>query len=233
MKARVLIIEDEQEIGELISIYIKKEGIECLLVETAEEGLKQLESLTYELIVLDLNLPGIDGFEALGKIRKITKAPVIIVSARKSDEDKILGLGLGADDFVTKPFSPKVLIARIRANLRRMNELEQVRKDGIVEFGDYYLDIEGYLLKHKGTRIPIPPREFDLLVFLVTNAGTTMTPEDIYRMVWGNKYGDVSTVAVHVQRLRKRIEGSSAEPRFIQTVHGFGYRFNEELINKN
>ena len=233
MKARVLIIEDEQEIGELIALYLEKEGIECSLVETAEEGLKSLESSAWELIVLDLNLPGIDGFEALGQIRKLTKIPVIIVSARKSDEDKILGLGLGADDFVTKPFSPKVLVARIRANLRRMNEMESIRKDGLIEFGDFSLDIEGYLLKYQGTRIPIPPREFDLLVFLVSNAGTTLTPEDIYRTVWGNKYGDVSTVAVHVQRLRKRIEGSSANPRFIQTVHGFGYRFNEDLISKN
>ena len=220
MKARVLIIEDEQEIGDLIALYLQKEGIDCVLVETAEDGLKHLESAGSELVVLDLNLPGMDGFEALGKIRKLTRIPVIIVSARKSDEDKILGLGLGADDFVTKPFSPKVLVARIRANLRRMSELENT------------LDIEGYLLKFRGTRVPIPPREFDLLVYLITNAGTTLTPEDIYRAVWGNKYGDVSTVAVHIQRLRKRIEGSSANPRFIQTVHGFGYRFNEELINR-
>jgi len=232
VKARVLIIEDEQEIGDLIALYLQKEGIDCVLVETAEEGLKHLESSGCELVVLDLNLPGMDGFEALGKIRKLTRIPVIIVSARKSDEDKILGLGLGADDFVTKPFSPKVLVARIRANLRRMSELENTRKDGLLEFGEFSLDIEGYLLKFRGTRVPIPPREFDLLVYLITNAGTTLTPEDIYRAVWGNKYGDVSTVAVHIQRLRKRIEGSSANPRFIQTVHGFGYRFNEELINR-
>lgn len=228
MKARVLIIEDEQEIGELISLYLRKDGIENELVETAEEGLVKLKEEPFDLLVLDINLPGMDGYEALGEIRRFSKAPIIIVSARESDEDKILGLGLGADDFVTKPFSPKVLVARVRANLRRFQEVDQVNREGFVSFGEYTLDVDGYLLKKAGIRVPIPPREFDLLVFLIKNRGNTMTPEEIYRSVWGNKYGDVSTVAVHVQRLRKRIEENPSDPLFIQTVHGFGYRFSEE-----
>jgi len=228
VKARVLIVEDEQEIGELISLYLKKDGISNELVESAEAGLEKLEAESFDLLILDINLPGMDGFEALGKIRQFSKAPIIIVSARESDEDKILGLGLGADDFVTKPFSPKVLIARVRANLRRFQEGDQSPQEGIVTFGDYTLDVEGYLLKRAGVRVPIPPREFDLLVFLIKNRGNTMTPEEIYRTVWGNKYGDVSTVAVHVQRLRKRIEDNPSDPLYIQTVHGFGYRFSDE-----
>ena len=228
MKARVLIIEDEQEIGELISLYLRKDGISNDLVETAEAGLEKLAAETYDLLVLDINLPGMDGFEALGEIRRLSKAPIIIVSARESDEDKILGLGLGADDFVTKPFSPKVLVARVRANLRRFQEGDQSRREGIITFGDFSLDVDGYLLKRAGRRIPIPPREFDLLVFLMNNRGNTMTPEEIYRTVWGNKYGDVSTVAVHIQRRRKRIEENPSDPLYIQTVHGFGYRFSDD-----
>lgn len=228
MKARVLIIEDEQEIGELISLYLRKDGISNDLVESAEAGLEKLATEAYDLLVLDINLPGMDGFEALGEIRRHSKAPVIIVSARESDEDKILGLGLGADDFVTKPFSPKVLVARVRANLRRFQEGDQSRREGIITFGDFTLDVDGYLLKRAGRRVPIPPREFDLLVFLMNNRGNTMTPEEIYRTVWGNKYGDVSTVAVHIQRLRKRIEENPSDPLYIQTVHGFGYRFSDD-----
>jgi len=228
VKARVLIIEDEQEIGELISLYLRKDGISNDLVESAEAGLEKLATEAYDLLVLDINLPGMDGFEALGEIRRHSKAPVIIVSARESDEDKILGLGLGADDFVTKPFSPKVLVARVRANLRRFQEGDQSRREGIITFGDFTLDVDGYLLKRAGRRVPIPPREFDLLVFLMNNRGNTMTPEEIYRTVWGNKYGDVSTVAVHIQRLRKRIEENPSDPLYIQTVHGFGYRFSDD-----
>lgn len=156
MKARVLIIEDEQEIGELISLYLRKDGIENELVETAEEGLVKLKEEPFDLLVLDINLPGMDGYEALGEIRRFSKAPIIIVSARESDEDKILGLGLGADDFVTKPFSPKVLVARVRANLRRFQEVDQVNREGFVSFGEYTLDVDGYLLKKAGIRVPIP-----------------------------------------------------------------------------
>lgn len=225
MKAKVLIVEDEREIGELISEYLARDGIEATLVETGEEGLKTLAGAAYDLVVLDINLPGIDGFQFLGRIRKAHDLPVVILSARNSDEDMVLGLGIGADDFVTKPFSPKVLTARVRANLRRYFDSKVERKN-LIRFGPYTLDSEGSILEKNGTRVPIPPKEFELLCFLARNPGSAMSPEKLYETVWGQRYGDITTVAIHVQRLRRRIEEDPARPRYIETIHGFGYRFN-------
>jgi DNA-binding response OmpR family regulator len=223
MKAHVLIIEDDREIGELIGLYLDKEGITSSLYSTAEEGLLILQSGGFDLLILDINLPGIDGFEALRELRKKKNIPVVIVSARDTDEDLILGLGLGADDFVTKPFSPKVLVARVRAHLRRFYDAGD---SSLIRFGNFTLDPEGALLKKNGKRVSIPPKELELLFLLAQNPGVTMTPEEIYSKVWGVRYGDVTTVAVHIQRLRRKIEEDPASPRFIETIRGFGYRFN-------
>ncbi len=229
MRAKVLIVEDEREIGELIGEYLGREGIETMLVETGEDGLKALEDAAYDLIVLDINLPGIDGFQFLHRIRKEHDLPVVIVSARNSDEDMVLGLGIGADDFVTKPFSPKVLAARIRAKLRRYFDLKTERRS-VVRFGPFKLDLEGSILEKEGERVPLPPKEFELLSFFVRNPGTTMTPEKLYEHVWGQQYGDIATVAIHIQRLRRRIEEDPAHPCYIETIHGFGYRFNPDTL---
>ncbi len=227
MKANVLIIEDDREIGELIGMYLEKEGITFELCTTAEEGFLILEAGSFDLLVLDINLPGMDGFEALRELRKKKNIPVVIVSARDTDEDLILGLGLGADDFVTKPFSPKVLAARVRAHLRRFYDS---RNTSLMRFGDFTLDAEGALLKKNGKRVSIPPKELELLFLLVQNPGVTMTPEEIFRKVWGYEYGDVTTVAVHIQRLRRKIEKDPASPKFIETIRGFGYRFTPHTL---
>jgi DNA-binding response OmpR family regulator len=229
MKASVLIIEDEKEIGELIGMYLKRDGIKYSLCETGEEGLKFIKQEHFDLVVLDINLPGIDGFEFLTSLRKKSNVPVVIVSARESDEDKVLGLGIGADDFVTKPFSPKVLIARIRAHLRRFFDRAN---DELIRFGSCSINPEGYILKRDGKRIPIPPKEFKLLYFLIKNAGTIKTVGEIYESVWGGKYGDVTTVAVHIQRIRKKIEDDPTHPLYIETVHGEGYRFNRRYLKE-
>lgn len=231
MKAQVLIIEDEQEIGELIAVYLRKEGIETVHVMTGEEGLEALESKSFDLIVLDINLPGIDGFELLQRVRKTKELPVIIVSARNTDEDLILGLGIGADDFVTKPFSPKVLAARVRAHLRRFSR-EQKTELKTYRFGRYELDLEGHILRKNGERISLPPKEFDVLRLLISGRGTTMTPEQIYEKVWKTKYGEIATVAIHIQRLRKKIEADPSHPQFIETIKGYGYRFNLKTLNR-
>ena len=231
MKAQVLIIEDEQEIGELIAVYLRKEGIETVHVMTGEEGLEALESKSFDLIVLDINLPGIDGFELLQRVRKTKELPVIIVSARNTDEDLILGLGIGADDFVTKPFSPKVLDARVRAHLRRFSR-EQKTELKTYRFGRYELDLEGHILRKNGERISLPPKEFDVLRLLISGRGTTMTPEQIYEKVWKTKYGEIATVAIHIQRLRKKIEADPSHPQFIETIKGYGYRFNLKTLNR-
>ncbi|HET6485891.1 MAG TPA: response regulator transcription factor [Spirochaetia bacterium] len=229
MQASILIIEDVREMADLIRLYLVKEGMACSIAESAEAGLSAFAADRFDLVILDINLPGIDGFEFLQRIRKTSSVPVMIVSARDTDEDMILGLGIGADEFVTKPFSPKVLVARVRAMLRRASDLKS--SPNAVKFGDFLLDIDGYLLKRGGEKIPLSTKEFEVLTFLVTHPGRAMTPDTIYSEVWRNQYGDITAVAVYIQRLRKKIETDPSSPMFIETVHGMGYRFNAEAIH--
>ena len=228
MKATVLIVEDEVEIAELIKLYLAKEGIDSIHTESAEDGIAVCKEKNIDLVVLDINLPGMDGFEFLIDFRKKKNIPVIIVSARDADEDMILGLGIGADDFVRKPFSPKLLVARIRANLRRhLDTGYQTRR--VQKFGPFSLDSDGYYLEKEGERITMATRELEVLCLLVDNAGSCLSPEQIYHDVWKNDYGDITTVAVHIQRIRKKI-GDAKEHKYIATVHGQGYRFNPDVL---
>ena len=226
MQARILIIEDVQEMADLIRLYLQKEGMEAAICETGEEGLVTFERDRFDLVVLDINLPGIDGFEFLQRLRRTSNVPVIIVSARDADEDMILGLGIGADEFVTKPFSPKVLVARARAILRRATDMKV--SPNSIRFGEFVLDIDGFLLKRGGEKVPLSSKEFEVLACLATHPGKAMSAEMIYSEVWKNQYGDVTAVAVYIQRLRRKIESDPAAPLFIETVHGMGYRFNLE-----
>jgi two-component system response regulator RegX3 len=229
MKARVLIVEDVREMAELIAMYLANEGLETVSCQTAEEALELCRRSPPDIVVLDINLPGMDGFEFLQTLRRESPVPVLIVSARDSDEDMILGLGVGADEFVTKPFSPKVLAARVRALLRRTRDLSAPRTD-IVRFGDYALDREGYTLKRGEHRVSLSSREFEVLSYLVEHAGKPRSPEEVYADVWRNQYGDLTAVGVYVQRLRRKLEADPANPVYIQTVHGRGYRFNKEML---
>ena len=229
MQAKILIIEDVREMADLIRLYLEKEGMDATTCETGEEGLAAFARESYDLVVLDINLPGIDGFEFLQRLRTTSSVPVMIVSARDADEDMILGLGIGADEFVTKPFSPKVLVARVRAMLRRANDLKA--GPNLITFGDFSLDVDGFLLKKGGARIPLSSREFEVLAYLTTHPGKALTPDTIYGEVWKNQYGDVTAVAVYIQRLRRKIEADPSAPVFIETVHGMGYRFNAETMH--
>ena len=228
VKGSILIIEDDSDIANLIVMYLEREGAHTRHCETGEAGLVALREETWDLVILDLNLPGIDGFQVLQELRKTTQIPVVIVSARQDDSDIVLGLGIGADDFVIKPFSPKVLVARIRTRLRRARE--RVPLGVTYRFGPFQLEPESFLLRRDGERVPLAPREFDLLAFLVRNAGVPKSPEDIYREVWGNQFGEIATVAVHIQRLRRKIEEDPSSPRYIVTVHGYGYTFAEDAL---
>lgn len=228
--ARVLIVEDDREIAELVSAYLLREDIAADIVGSAEEAILECSESAPDLLLLDLGLPGADGLELLRQFRKGSTAPVIIVSARESDEDKIVGLGLGADDFVSKPFSPKVLAARVKAQLRRVSYGEGAERPvdgslGRLRFGPYILDYEGKLLERGGERVPLSRREFELLSFLAANEGKTYDPQELYKAVWGLEHGDLSTVAVHVQRIRRKIEEEGSSPRWLVTVPGAGYRF--------
>jgi DNA-binding response OmpR family regulator len=225
MQAKVLVVEDVREMSELIALFLTKEGMSVETCETAEPALGLVEGEDFDLIVLDINLPGMDGLEFLAEARKLTSCPVLIVSARDSDEDLIAGLGQGADEYMSKPFSPKVLVARARALIRRSRGLAEKSAADLVSFGPYTLDRSAFALKRGGELVPLSVKEFGLLAYLVDNRDAPQSPEVIYNAVWKREYGDLTAVAVYIQRLRKKIEEDSANPVFIETVHGRGYRF--------
>ena len=227
MKAKVLIIEDEVELGELVQLYLSKDGIDSDIASTAEAGFDYMSNNSYDLITLDINLPGMDGFEFLQKLRQSSDIPVLILSAREGDEDIVLGLGMGADEFVNKPFAPKVLVARIRALLRRVRSDQDHSAASTIFFGPFTLSPEGYHLEKNSERIVLSTKEFEVLRFLVQNPETAFSPDDIYRSVWGQEFGDISTVAVYIQRIRKKIENDPSNPEYILTIHGRGYLFDE------
>jgi DNA-binding response OmpR family regulator len=239
---RILIVEDDYDIAELIAVYLEREGMRPTIVGSAEEAVIDMAGRAPDLLVLDLGLPGADGLDLLRRVRENSTSPVIIVSARESDEDKIAGLGLGADDFVSKPFSPKVLAARVKAQLRRsrdyVGESEGAEPRGAggasgpasggrLRFGPFILDFEGKVLERGGRMVALSRREFELLAFLASNEGRTYGPEELYTSVWGLEHGDLSTVAVHVRRIRQKIE-EGRSPRWLVTVPGAGYRFVSE-----
>ena len=230
MQGKILVIEDVKELADLVTLYLSKEGFEVRAAESAEKGFDIIEEWKPELIILDINLPGMDGFEFLQKFRRDSNTPVLIVSARDSDEDHISGLGIGADEYITKPFSPKVLVARVRALFRRFRTFgsqdAEKDKENLFRFGPFVLDYDAYILKKNSDRVPLSAKEYGCLAFLAEHAGKAMNVESIYHGVWKNSYGDLTTVAVYVQRLRKKIEDDPANPVYIETVHGMGYRFN-------
>ena len=231
MNGRVLIIEDELELGELVQLYLSKDGIDSDIAVSAEVGFDFLSKNGYDLITLDINLPGMDGFEFLQKLRQKSDLPVIILSAREGDEDIVLGLGLGADEFVTKPFAPKVLVARIRAVLRRIRSENSVSAVKNITFGPYTLFPDGYHLEKNGKRIVFSTKEFEVLSFLVKHPGTAFSPNEIYQAVWNQDYGDITSVAVYIQRIRRKIESDPSLPEFILTMHGRGYLFDKGKLN--
>ncbi len=228
MNARVLIIEDEKELGELVQLFLEKDGISSVLAASAEEGLSLLEGVSFDLIILDINLPGMDGFEFLQVFRKRSNTGILILSAREADEDVVLGLGLGADEFVTKPFAPKVLVARVRALLRRIKGTGN--GDEKIVFGEYILQPGGYSLVKNGERVVLSTREFEVLRFLVLNAGKAFSSDEIYSAVWDQPFGDITSVAVYIQRLRKKIEEDPSRPVYILTIRGKGYLFDRSRI---
>lgn len=233
MNAKILIIEDVKEMSQLISMYLEKEGMEVFLAETAEIAFEKLDVWNPDLVLLDLNLPGMDGFEFLNYFRKKSSIPVMIVSARNADEDVISALGYGADEFVTKPFSPRVLVARIRALLRRVQDNQNKNDDSCVKFGPYILDYNSFSIKKinaDGTaqRVSLSAKEYEILSYLTKNPNKPLSPETIYNDVWKNAFGDLSGVAVYIQRLRKKLEEDPSNPKYIETVFGMGYRFTNE-----
>jgi two-component system response regulator RegX3 len=232
MKGNVLIVEDTKELADLYAVYLAREGFECKIALDAESGLPLAKETEWDIIVLDINLPGMDGFEFLEQLRKTKSTPVMILTAREADEDVIHGLGVGADDFVTKPCPPRVLAARVRAHIRRTATVQSSREGKVWHFGPYELDADALYLTKNAQPLNLSPREFSLLATLVENAGKSITPEELYDKVWGQSFGDVSAVGVYIQRLRRKLEDDPVAPRYIQTQYGLGYRFNPEMFVK-
>lgn len=225
--ARVLVVEDDPTVAEVVVRYLEREGFEVESVGNGREALERAGQSLPDLVVLDLMLPGLDGLEVCRRLRAVAPIPVIMLTARGEESDRVLGLELGADDYVSKPFSPRELTARVKSVLRRaQGPLSPVDLPGIVALGDLEVDLGAREVRRSGVPVTLTAREFELLVFLVRHPRRVFRREELLEHVWGYTYGDTSTVTVHIRRLREKIESQPSDPKNIQTVWGVGYRFD-------
>jgi len=226
---RILVIDDEIEIVELVRDYLEREGFGVITAGDGQTALATARREKPDLILLDIMLPKIDGFEVCRQLRGEMVAPIILLSAKGQEVDKILGLGLGADDYVTKPFSPGELVARVKAHLRRSTLLNKGHEETILCFGDLTIDTQGYRVTRRGQEVTLATREFELLRFLALHPNQVFTRERLFEKVWGYDYiGDASTVTVHIRRLREKLEEDPRYPRYLKTIWGVGYKFEGE-----
>ena len=221
----VLVIEDEESFRDALKFMLSREGFDVILAPNGAEGIKLFDSMNPDLVLLDLMLPEVSGTEVCKYIRTKSNAPVIMLTAKDTEIDKVVGLELGADDYVTKPFSTRELLARIKAVLRRGGEMENDFV-GAVEVGPIRMDVERHVLSVNGEAVSMPLKEFELLEFLMRNSGRVLTRGQLMDRVWGSNYvGDGKTLDVHVKRIRSKIEPDPANPVHLTTVRGLGYRF--------
>ncbi len=222
---RVLVVEDEESYRDALAYMLRKEGFDVATAATGPEALAEFERSGADIVLLDLMLPGLPGTEVCRRLRQVSAVPVIMVSAKDSEVDKVVGLELGADDYITKPYSPRELVARVRAVLRRGNDVEPVPPT--LEAGGVRMDVDRHSVTVDGTGVRLPLKEFELLEMLLRNAGRVLTRGQLIDRVWGSDYvGDTKTLDVHVKRLRAKIEPDPSEPRFLVTVRGLGYKFD-------
>ncbi|PZS14400.1 MAG: DNA-binding response regulator [Pseudonocardiales bacterium] len=222
---RVLVVEDEESFSDALSYMLRREGYEVEVAATGPDALTAFERAGADMVLLDMMLPGLSGTEVCRSLRARSHVPIIIVTARDAEVDKVVGLELGADDYVTKPFSSRELVARIRAVLRRGAEPEELMTS-TVEAGPVRMDVERHVVSVDGVQTPMPLKEFDLLELLLRNAGRVLTRGQLIDRVWGADYvGDTKTLDVHVKRLRSKIEPDPANPKYLVTVRGLGYKF--------
>lgn len=226
--SKILIIEDEEVIADLEKDYLELSGFEVEICNTGDKGLETALKEEFDLVVLDLMLPGIDGFEICKQIREVKNIPIIMVSAKKDDIDKIRGLGLGADDYMTKPFSPSELVARVKAHLERYERLvgSQQKNNDVVEIRGIRIDKTARRVFIDEEEKTFTGKEFDLLNFLAENPNRVFTKEELFRKIWDmDSIGDIATVTVHIKKIREKIEYDSSKPQYIETIWGVGYRF--------
>lgn len=225
---RLLVIDDEANLRHTLSYALKQEGYEVLTAADGEEGLEIFRRTSPDLVILDVMLPRMDGFEVCRRLRKESDVPVVMLTARDTELDKIVGLEIGADDYLAKPFSVRELIARVRALLRRTARQTDLAPSGILERDGLALDAARHRVTRDGGEVTLKPKEFDLLAFLMERPGQVFSREQILGVVWGVDHaGDTRTVDTHVKTLRERLGDEAARPRWIETVRGVGYRFRE------
>lgn len=226
--SRILIIEDEEAIADLEKDYLELSGFQVEIEDRGDTGLTRALKEEFDLIILDLMLPGVDGFEICKQIREGKNIPVIMVSAKKDDIDKIRGLGLGADDYMTKPFSPSELVARVKAHMARYERLigSGIQENEIVEIRGIKIDKTARRVWINGEEKAFTSKEFDLLTFLAQNPNHVYTKEELFSKIWDmESIGDIATVTVHIKKIREKIEFNTAKPQYIETIWGVGYRF--------
>jgi len=224
---RVLIVEDEESFADPLAFLLRKEGFTTAIAGTGQQALEEFDRNGADIVLLDLMLPGMSGTDVCKALRQRSAVPVIMVTARDSEIDKVVGLELGADDYVTKPYSARELIARIRAVLRRGADSElDAAVPSALAAGPVRMDVERHVVTVSGTEVSLPLKEFDLLEYLLRNAGRVLTRGQLIDRVWGSDYvGDTKTLDVHVKRLRSKIEPDPSVPRYLVTVRGLGYKF--------
>lgn len=226
--SRILIIEDEVAIAELEKDYLELSGFEVEVEYTGDVGMERALSEEFDLIILDLMLPNMDGFEICKRIREEKNIPIIMVSAKKEDIDKIRGLGLGADDYITKPFSPSELVARVKAHLARYERLigSGIKENDVIEIRGLKIDKTARRVFVNNEEKIFTTKEFDLLTFLAENPNRVYTKEELFREIWDmESVGDIATVTVHIKKIREKIEFNTSKPQYIETIWGVGYRF--------
>lgn len=226
--SRILIVEDEEAIAELEKDYLELSGFEVEVANDGQTGLEKALSEDYNLLILDLMLPGVDGFEICRKVRSEKNTPIIMVSAKKDDIDKIRGLGLGADDYMTKPFSPSELVARVKAHLARYERLigSAVEENKVIEIRGLKIDTTARRVWINGVEKAFTTKEFDLLTFLASHPNHVYSKDELFSEIWDmESIGDIATVTVHIKKIREKIEYDTSNPQYIETIWGVGYRF--------
>lgn len=227
MNERILIIEDDQDIAFIERDYLEMNGYHVTIASDGIQGCKEALSQPYNLILLDIMLPGMDGFEVCRQLRDKLDIPIVMVTAKREDIDKIRGLGFGADDYVEKPFSPSVLVARVKSRISQYNRLKGTgSRKGLITFGDITLNPDTHTVIVRGKEVALPNKEFQLLEFLMINADMVFSKETLYDKIWGmDSLGNTATVPVHINRLREAIEEDPNTPRHLMTIWGVGYKF--------
>jgi two-component system response regulator RegX3 len=221
---RVLVVEDEESFSDALSYMLRREGFEAVVAGTGPDALAEFDRGGADIVLLDLMLPGLSGTEVCRALRSRSNVPIIMLTAKDSEIDKVVGLELGADDYVTKPYSARELVARIRAVLRRHGDAEP-EPDGVLEAGPVRMDVERHVVAVGGEQVALPLKEFDLLEYLMRNVGRVLTRHQLIDRVWGSDYvGDTKTLDVHVKRLRAKLEPDPANPKYLLTVRGLGYK---------